>query len=121
MTNAIALTSTNRSAPGGVNMTRYREQKSAVSAQAGNVRRRDRNPAWNILTAPERKAERRHMTGIKIPTTMLAKKVYRRNNRGWKCTKRSALPSSRYVSRHQTIKRKKGMMRRRITEGLLPA
>jgi len=48
------------------------------------------------------------MTGIKIPTTMLAKTVYRRNTRGWKCTKRSALPSSRYIFRIQTIKKKKG-------------
>jgi hypothetical protein len=100
---------------------RYRYLKIAVSAQAETVRRRDQNPAWNILTAPERKADRKHMTGIKIPTTMLAKTVYRINNRGWKCTKRSALPSSRYVCRIQTIKREKGMMRRRTTEGLLSA
>jgi len=55
MINAIALTSTQRYAPAGVNVTRYRYPKIAVSAQAETVRRRDRNPAWNILTVPEKK------------------------------------------------------------------
>jgi hypothetical protein len=56
-----------------------------------------------MFTAPLKKADLIHMTGIMVPTILLAKTVYTRNNRGWKCIKRPTLPSSRYVSSIQTI------------------
>jgi hypothetical protein len=98
-----AFKNANRSVQNGLNRMTAAQPILQVRTHARRVRRNDRNPIWNMLTAPEIKVFRIQSSGATIPVIMHAMIVYRKIPGGSKRSKVCILPSSRKVSSSHAV------------------